>query len=309
MENVKLTVVVKLKIAALKPHPRQFALFAPRSAAEDAVLAKSLKDVGLDHPIEVLPNMTIVAGHRRVAAAKAIGWTEISAIVRQDLAEQGEEAILAFLIRDNAERRQLSALERARCAFELKQIGAIRRNQYGFDNDQWAIRQSTRDWIGKMLGVSGREASRLLNVLRTPTEVQTALDEGRLTLVLADRVSQLDREDQAEIALAIRDGKDPKAVVDAHITLDERRKESVMPAFRKLLKNVDAAADVLAERTKEVEVIDPQVDGHVQTLERGVSLLRDLISHEKATKRRREKNMAALLERLGGAGEPEEPGE
>ncbi len=215
MENVKLTVVVKVKLAALKPHSRQFELFAPRSAAEDAALAKNLKDVGLDHPIEVLPNMTIVAGHRRVAAAKAIGWTEISAIVRQDLAEQGEDAITAFLIRDNAERRQLSALERARCAFELKKIGAVRRNQYGFDNDQWAIRQSTRDWIGKMLGVSGREASRLLNVLRTPTEVQSALDEGRLTLVLADRVSQLDREDQAEIAQAIRDGKDPKAVVEA----------------------------------------------------------------------------------------------
>ncbi len=129
MENVKLTAVVKLKLAALKPHPRQFELFSQRSAVEDAALAKDLQEHGLDHPIEVLPDLTIVAGHRRVAAAKAIGWTEISAVVRQDLASLGEEAIVAFLIRDNSERRQLSPLERGRCAFELKKIAAIRDNQ------------------------------------------------------------------------------------------------------------------------------------------------------------------------------------
>ncbi len=112
MDNVKLTAVVKLRLAALRPHPRQFELFTQRSAAEDAALAKDLKEHGLDHPVEVLPNLTIVAGHRRVAAAKAIGWDTIDAIVRQDLAEQGEEAIMAFLIRDNAQRRQLSPLER-----------------------------------------------------------------------------------------------------------------------------------------------------------------------------------------------------
>ncbi len=156
-----------------------------------------------------------------------------------------------------------------------------------------------------MLGISGREASRLLNVLRTPIEVQAAVDDGRLTLVLADKVAQLDRDDQAEIAREIRDGKDPKTVVEAYVARDKRRNESVMPAYHKLLKDVDVAADALAERMKEVEVVDAQVDTHVQTMERGVSLLRELIHHEKATKRRREENMAALLERPGGAGEPE----
>jgi ParB-like chromosome segregation protein Spo0J len=306
MENVKLTAVVKLKLAALKPHPRQFELFTQRSAAEDAALAEALKEHGLDHPVQVLPNLVLVAGHRRVAAAKAIGWTEISAIVREDLAAQGEEAIVAFLIRDNAQRRQLSPLERARYAFELKKIAAIRDNQYTFDFDKEAVRQNTRDWIGQILGISGREASRLFNVLRTPTEVQAALDDGRLTLVLADKVARLDREDQAEIAGEIRDGKDPKTVVEAYVAQSKRGNESVMPAYRKLLKDVDTAAEALAGRTKEVEVVDAQVDGHVQTMERGVALLRKLISHEKAARRRREKNMAALLEKFAGTDEPEE---
>lgn len=298
MEDAKPTTVVKLSLADLRPHPRQAELFTNHSAAEDEALAKDLQENGLDHPIEVLPDMTIIAGHRRVAVAKAAGWKEIDGVVRHDLAQQGEQAILLYLVRDNAQRRQLSVLERARCAFHLKKLAAERCNRYTFDHDKWAVRQNTRDWVGAALGISGREATRLLNLLETPREVQTAFEDGQLTLVLAGRVAQLDREAQARIAQEIREGKPAKAVVESRVAQTKRRDDCVMPAYRKLLKNVEVAVGALSDRTREVEVVTAQVDQRVETLKRGASLLQALIEHELATRQRREERMNQLRERL-----------
>jgi ParB family chromosome partitioning protein len=46
-----------------------------------ASLAKSIADIGLLHPVVVTPDGTLIAGARRVAACKLLGWQEIPATV------------------------------------------------------------------------------------------------------------------------------------------------------------------------------------------------------------------------------------
>ena len=191
--------VVPLKLAELKPHPQQGKLFPAVPEEQIRAIAASIKESGLDHPIEVVPDHSgymIVAGHCRVEAARRLGWTEIDATIRYDLAEQGPLAAEFYMIKDNFLRRQLSPLQRAQCALSLKEL-AMQRQCDGQPLDRVAkavIRQtqSTRDEIGDLLGISGREVSRLFRVLETPPEVQTVFDAGKLSLVLAERIAGLD---------------------------------------------------------------------------------------------------------------------
>src|SRR5581483_8265514 len=44
-----------------------------------AALANSIKELGLLNPITVTPDLTLIAGHRRLAAVKELGWMDIPA--------------------------------------------------------------------------------------------------------------------------------------------------------------------------------------------------------------------------------------
>ena len=112
----------KVRLEDLKPHPRQHELFPASNDAEIELLAKNMRERGLQHPIEILPDNTILCGHNRVRAAEYLGWEEIDAIVRHDLVGATDQEIEMHVIIDNTCRRQLRPLERARCAFRLREL-------------------------------------------------------------------------------------------------------------------------------------------------------------------------------------------
>ena len=106
--NNKNVPVETRKVSELRPHPRQRELFGEPAEDVVATLARSIAADGLMHPIEILPDGTIVAGHTRLAAVEQLGWKEVPCVVLHDLAAEGEEAILRYLIRDNVQRRQMT---------------------------------------------------------------------------------------------------------------------------------------------------------------------------------------------------------
>ncbi len=93
------------------------------------MLKASMEQVGLIQPIRVRPagvivrglgeqGFQIVAGHHRVAAARALGWTEIDAIV--DTAEHLQAELME--IDENLCRAELTASQRAQAIRRRKQI-------------------------------------------------------------------------------------------------------------------------------------------------------------------------------------------
>ncbi len=48
-------------------------------------LAVSIDEIGLLHPVVVLPDNTLIAGARRLAAVKSLGWTEVPVTVADSL--------------------------------------------------------------------------------------------------------------------------------------------------------------------------------------------------------------------------------
>jgi len=73
-------------------------------------LSESLRRHGLMNPIVVTSRMELVAGHRRLEAAKRLGWQTIEARIVENLSD---EAKLEMEIDENLHRRPLSPDELA----------------------------------------------------------------------------------------------------------------------------------------------------------------------------------------------------
>jgi ParB family chromosome partitioning protein len=98
-----------LPVDAIQPSPRN-----PRHDMGDvAELAESLRAHGLLQPIVVRrasQGYELIAGHRRHAAARVLGWAQIDAVVREETNDQ--DAYILTLV-ENLQREDLSPREEA----------------------------------------------------------------------------------------------------------------------------------------------------------------------------------------------------
>ena len=234
----------KWKIAKLKEHPQQAAVFGDISDVELAALADSLRKYGLRDPVEILPDGTVVAGHQRVRAAKLLGWAEVNVVVRHDLAAAGPEAIEAYLIDDNLSRRQLSPLGLARCIQRMVEIELHCRA----GDLRWEKKEALMKKIGDRLNMSPRNASRYLLVLKAPAAVQQAFDRREIQLKTAGKVALLSRRDQEAVALKIDKGEKAADVVAAHLPRGRQDGRDVGRSVGRLLRSLRREVPQLAGR-------------------------------------------------------------
>jgi len=102
-----------LPIASISPNPQQPRKIFEEDQLED--LATSIKQHGIIQPLIVIAaegvdRYTLIAGERRLRAAKLAGLKDVPAIVRT--ASQQEQ--LEFAIIENVQREDLNPIERAR---------------------------------------------------------------------------------------------------------------------------------------------------------------------------------------------------
>jgi ParB family chromosome partitioning protein len=240
--------VARRKIDDLKAHPKQAQLFTEPPEHEVRELAKDLKANGQLTPVEVLPDGTLVCGHKRVLAARHLGWDEVDAWVRQDLAGD-PQAAERRLIEDNLNRRQMGPLEVARCYQHLRRLG---RPPHRGPLATWE-KGDLRDDIGRRLGISGRNLDRYLRVLEgTPPEVQDAVAAGKLPLTAAEKVAGLARPRQEQLAAEIRGGGGPAEVVRKYLPRATGRHRHVGDAAGAFLKALERGVDDLEGRAEEV---------------------------------------------------------
>jgi ParB/RepB/Spo0J family partition protein len=272
--------IVRVKVADLKSHPRQARNFRDLTEPQFRELAESMRAHGLNHPIEMLADDTIVCGHQRVRAARFLGWEYIDAVVRQDVADQGPDAVEAHMIRDNMVRRQLGPLEIARCYQRLKDLAS--NGQPLFPNQD----KDLRDKIGDVLGLSGRTLDRLRRLLKTPLEVQDAVNAGRLSIQSAGKVATLPAATQQRIADLICQGTDAAEAVSRFVAQTATKRKEWWKALDEFARCLRRGVDQLAERLGEITGVYPW---QIAALRQA----RDLIGR--------------LLRRAGGAGKRGRP--
>ncbi|HSQ31074.1 MAG TPA: ParB/RepB/Spo0J family partition protein [Gemmatimonadaceae bacterium] len=151
----------RIQISRIRPNP-----FQPRreiDAAELVELEQSLKSSGLLQPITVRRRgdaFELIAGERRFRAASNLGWSEISAIVR----DFDDRTMLVLALVENLQRADLNAIEEAR---------GYRRLIEDF--------QLTQQQVAEAVGKDRTTVTNLLRILSLPEEVQQLVQTRALT--------------------------------------------------------------------------------------------------------------------------------
>ena len=140
--------------------------FQPRREFDPAELAEleaSLKASGLLQPISVRRRgdaYELIAGERRFRAATNLGWTEISAIVR----DYDDRTMLVLALVENLQRANLNAIEEAR---------GYRRLIDDF--------QLTQQQVADAVGKDRTTVTNLLRILSLPEPIQQLVEQGALS--------------------------------------------------------------------------------------------------------------------------------
>jgi hypothetical protein len=127
-------------------------------------LARSIADVGLLHPVGVTPDGRLIAGERRLRAARSLGWTRIPARV-VDLAEIARGELAENAIRKDFLPSEIEAIRRA--LMPAEKAAAKERMSEGAKGVETfhTLPGKARDRIGAFAGVSGRTVEKIAAIV------------------------------------------------------------------------------------------------------------------------------------------------
>src|SRR6266545_4145292 len=152
--------LLDIPVSAIARNPRQPRGEFPEETLE--ALARSIREVGVLQPVVVRPRdggYELVAGERRLRAAKLAGLATIPAIVREgDDTESLREALI-----ENIHREDLAPLELAAAFQELLEDLGV-----------------TQEMVAERLGYSRAHVANTIRLLSLPGDVQRLLAEGRI---------------------------------------------------------------------------------------------------------------------------------
>lgn len=163
--------------------------FQPRTRFDSAALeelAQSMRAGGVVQPVVVRPmgsQYELVAGERRLRAARLAGLSQIPSVVRVLSDEQALELSLI----ENIQREELSSLEQARAFDRLSSDFAL-----------------TQEEIAKRTGKDRTTVANLMRLLRLPQEVHALMEEGKLTAGHARALLRLEDSPVLQRVLAKR---------------------------------------------------------------------------------------------------------
>jgi ParB family transcriptional regulator, chromosome partitioning protein len=176
----------RIPLELIQPNPRQ-----PRGSFDEqglTELAESLKANGLLQPVLVRPlpggGYELIAGERRLRAARLAGFERVPAIVRST--EESQRLELALI--ENLAREDLNPVEAARaCAALVEEL------------------ELTKEEIGRRLGRGRVAVSNWIRLLELPDEVLSMLEAGDLTEGHGRALLQAPRQAQRALAREVRD--------------------------------------------------------------------------------------------------------
>jgi ParB family transcriptional regulator, chromosome partitioning protein len=150
----------EIPLERIRPNPQQ-----PRTTFDAdgiAELAASIKRHGVLQPIVVSRDgegYEVVAGQRRVLAARVAGKTTIPAVVRDDVRDRLELALV-----ENLQRADLNAIETARAYKLLMETYDL-----------------TQEQLAERVGKSRSQVANMLRTLTAPQPLQDAVMEGKIS--------------------------------------------------------------------------------------------------------------------------------
>jgi ParB family chromosome partitioning protein len=173
----------EIPLSRIAPNPYQPRRHVDEQELSD--LASSIREHGVLQPVIVtqsLEGYVLVAGERRVRAARLAGLERIPAVVRQ-LADRDQ---LELAIVENVQRADLDPIEEAHAYRQLV-------DEFGLTQEEVAIR----------VGRARATVTNTLRLLELDPDVQAAIIDGRISEGHARALASLAREQQATVLRTI----------------------------------------------------------------------------------------------------------
>ncbi|MEP7162315.1 MAG: ParB/RepB/Spo0J family partition protein [Candidatus Moraniibacteriota bacterium] len=151
----------EVPVGQILPNPHQPRLHFDE--AKIAELADSIKEHGILQPLIVSRTehgYELIAGERRLQAAKKAGLATVPVVVR----EVGERQKLELAIIENIQRHDLNPIEEAKAYLRLTQ-------EFGLHQEE----------VAKKMGKSRPSVANTLRLLTLPVEIQRAIMDGRIS--------------------------------------------------------------------------------------------------------------------------------
>jgi ParB family chromosome partitioning protein len=230
---------VELDINLVSPNPYQ----PRREFSNDKLneLAESIKTHGIIQPLivrEVEGKYQLIAGERRLRAAKLAGLTTIPIVIK----EMNDQSMMEVAIVENIQRENLNPIEEAE---------AFRRLMNEF--------YLTQDDIAKKVGKSRPAIANTLRLLNLPKEVQNDLGSGTLTMgharaLLGLRTPEEQKNIWAQVQLQQLSVRETEELI---------RKINEPPAVPRETKN--KKKDTIYERDPNIQLLEEELQQSLGT--------------------------------------------
>lgn len=227
-------------------------------------LAQSMKDNGLINPVTVTPTGILLAGGRRIAAARMLGWSHIEAHV----VDTFDDAARALLIErdENTERKAMApselvalgraleelerprAQERRRLAGMLSAAKRTGRPIDGLSSSSDEEKLNTEATVASALGVSQGTYYRAKIVVNAATDPERTPEERAIAAETAadmdaGRTSIKGAYDRVKSASPVRTGRRKNPTIDA------------LAGQRRAISTTEAALSGLAHAMRQIEAL------------------------------------------------------
>ena len=235
-------VPLEVPVEKIHPNPHQ-----PRQRFDEAeidALAESIKQSGILQPLVLRPETdgryTLVAGERRLRAAKRVGLAVVPAVI----GEYADDKLLELALIENIQRDDLGPLETARAFRKLvRELGL------------------TQAEVAERVGKPRSSVANFLRLLDLPDVVQNLLDDGTLDMGHGRALAGLENPElQEKLALAAAtngwsvrevEARAKRAQVEGTVAddaADDRRDPNVAAAERTLARALEAGVSISIKR-------------------------------------------------------------
>ncbi len=230
---------LEIPVESIRPNPHQ-----PRRIFDEAEidsLAASIRQSGIIQPLIVRPesdgHYTLVAGERRLRAARKVGLETVPVVLR----DYADDRLLELALIENIQRDDLGPLETARAFRALVRDLAL-----------------TQVEVAERVGKPRSTVANFLRLLDLPESVQSLLDAGTLDMGHGRALAALeDAALQEKLALAAASNGWSVREIEARVrralttdpdTPEERRDPNVVAAERTLARALEAGVSIQVGR-------------------------------------------------------------
>jgi hypothetical protein len=270
--------VAEYPIQDLHPHALQKELFVGLNEAGIAELAEDIQKRGLQNPLEILPNGTIINGHQRFLAYKWLGMEHIPVYIRHDFTEQPSAAVNEHIIQDNLQRKHLHPLEIARGYMLLRKYYA--EQQAAGEDCPFAFRD-LRNALARRFSISSRTLDRYVAALKAPYLFQDCCIQGRFPFHLLCKIGGLSVKKKAALMERIDKGENFMTVIAEYTRPHQREQDRASKALLALTRQLKRSVDEIEGNIDKIPYLRDDLQQCQPVIEKGIALLTDLLEYYK----------------------------